>query len=559
MASDFRSRQSPNGQDVRRAYSEITRLWLFSIVPLVATLVTFVALLGSNVVDTSSQYLLVVYEATRLLVPLQVAALVAPWNIGHIMKLCSYWVGYRVSEARSRNPTMSTISDEQGTITSHLFFASPMSALMALVHTCRPTEASTRSLGLLRYFPGKPRGELGGYLVLTTSVLSVTALFHVLFAGLVTLLAALTSMQTHEIITPVQVPAHHFGRVLPPSCLDTKKISDTTFFSCGVTPVSGGFFLANSTEAIRTVNNASELNQVLYDSQNQVALLAPKDLSGGLDYSAKTLGVNARCQSKGNECRLRLSRNDDTVAVHSCPPDESTGRASISTTQANLGHVVLGPGNTPNPFNYWIWGVVDKTDTRLSSDSEVVRMDGDAISILLDCSINVYNVTYSVQNGTVIPDTVITTMAEDAPAYVVADPLALNFPQNQLYEHLRLAAVSSSNASELASIMSVFVSEMAVAYLAGIFEPLQNENESTRRVVQVARLPLALVCIVVALEVILTLQATCFFVMGLALVRKDPNTVSERDRLTLEARVSGVDNQGRGDQTQLQGGFPGEG
>lgn len=226
--------------------------------------------------------------------------------------------------------------------------------------------------------------------------------------------------------------------------------------------------------------------------------------------------------------------------MHSCSPDESTEKDSISIARSWAGNVVLGPGNTPNPFDYWIWSVVDKTETHLPSDSEVVKLVDGAISILLDCRVNVYNVTYSVENGTVVPGTLNAVMADKAPSYVVADPLALNFAQNQLYERLRLAAVTSSNASEVASKMSVFVSEMAVAYLSGIFEPMQNEEESTRRAVQVARLPLALVCITIALGFILALQATCFFLIATGLVRKDPNTVVEQDRLTLEARVSGA-------------------
>ncbi|RSL70449.1 hypothetical protein CEP53_001881 [Fusarium sp. AF-6] len=347
-------------------------------------------------------------------------------------------------------------------------------------------------------------------------------------------------MQTHEIITPVQVPMQHFGRILPDTCLDTKGMSDGMYYSCGVEPVTNGFFLANSTESIRTVNNASSLNQVLYESERQIALLVPKDLDGALDYTAKTLGVRTKCSSKGKECRLRMSSNSDTRVVHSCPPDESAGDDSLAVNEAWAGNVIVVPGGTPNPFNYWIWGVVDKTETDLPSDSEVVKLMGGAISILLDCTVNVYNVTYSVQNGTILPEKLMTTMADDAPAYVVADPLALNFAQNQLYERLRLAAVTSHNTSELASKMSMFISEMAMAYLAGIFEPLQNEEESIRKAVQVARLPLALVCITVALDAILVLQATCFFLIALGLVWKDPNTVIERDRLTLEARVSGT-------------------
>lgn len=267
MMTNLSNQHGSSSDDVRRAYSDIRRLWLFSAVPVVVTVVTFIALLASNSVDTSSQYILVLYEATRLLVPLQVAALVAPWNIGHIMKLCSYWVGYRASMSRYWNHGVSTVSDEQGTITSHLFFASPMTALMALWHACKPTESSIRGLGLLRHFPGGPRSELGEYLTLTTSVLSVVAFSHLLFVGLVTLLAALASMETHDIITPVKVPMQHFGRVLPDRCLDTKGMSNGVSYSCGVEPVTGGFVLTNSTESIRTVNNASSLNQVLYDSQ----------------------------------------------------------------------------------------------------------------------------------------------------------------------------------------------------------------------------------------------------------------------------------------------------
>ncbi|KAM5347374.1 hypothetical protein ACJ41O_010379 [Fusarium nematophilum] len=423
-------------------------------------------------------------STTRLLVPLQIAALVAPWNIGHIMKLCAYWVGYRASASRSTpssnlgtiagynlNGTAATtiqqhphtahtsaIPDVEGTTTSHLFFAGQMSALTALGHALRPTEAAAGRQKMLRYFPGGPRSELNGFLVLTTTVLCVTALLHVLFAGLVTLLAALTSMEAHEIITPLRVPKQDFGRVLPSECLDTDSTLGTMAYSCGLTP--------------------------------------------------------------------------------SCRPENSANSTSLSMAQAYTSNVLLGPGRTPNPFNSWIWSIVDKTEAKIEDDSEVVSMLGDAISVLLDCTVTVYNVSYSVRNVTVVPSTVVITMADDVPSYVVADPLAVNFPRNQLYEGLRLAAVTSRDAAELASIMSVSVREMALAYISGTFEPLRNEKESTRRDVQLARLPVALVRIIVALGGLLVLQAMSFFVCALVLVAKDPDAVAERDALTLEARVT---------------------
>ncbi|RSL68958.1 hypothetical protein CEP54_002599 [Fusarium duplospermum] len=270
---------------------------------------------------------------------------------------------------------------------------------------------------------------------------------------------------------------------------------------------------------------------VLY---NRIALLAPKDVNKKFDYTAKALGVSTLCKSKGKECRLRVSGNSNTRVVHSCPLEESAGEDTLAIDDC----------------------VVDKTETDLLSDYKVIMLLGGAISVLLDCTVKVYNVTYSVQNGTIVPLELMTTIADDAPAYVVADPVTLNFPQNQLYERLRLAAVTSHDSSELASKMSMFVSEMAIAYLAGIFEPLQNEKESTRKAVQVARLPLALVGITVALGIILALQATCFFLIALGLVRKDPNTVDERDRLTLGARVSGA---ARRALVEGQANFPKEG
>ncbi|KAF4472212.1 hypothetical protein FALBO_884 [Fusarium albosuccineum] len=537
LPHDSATERTTNGNDssgsaIKRARVDIIKWWLFSVVPLVATLVTFIALLGSNIIDGNDKgYILALFEATRLLVPLQVAALVAPWNIGHNMKLCAYWVGHRatvsrsgydlnnttVAEQRPHHAHQSTVQDAKGTITSHLFFASPMSALTALGYALRPTEATTRRHRWLRYFPGKPRRELNEYLVLTTTVLSATALLYVLFVGLVTLLAALTSMETHEIITPLQVPQQQFG--------------GGTSYSCGLTPASGGFVLTNSTEGIRTVNNASDVNQVLYESQNRVALLAPKDLSRALDYSARTLGVRTQCRSKGAECRLRLSRFNDDEVTHSCRPEKSTNKTSLSMAESYTADVILSDGK-PNPFHYWVWGVVDKTETKISDDSEIVNMGGNAISILLDCSITVYNVSYSVQNGTVSPNTLVTNIADDAPSYVVADPLALKFSQNQLYDGLRLAAVTSNDVSALASVISVSVSEMALAYIAGIFEPLQNEKESARRDVQAARLPVALVWIIVTLGVFLILQAKLLFGFALALVWKDPNAAAERDALT---------------------------
>ena len=191
-----------------------------------------------------------------------------------------------------------------------------------------------------------------------------------------------------------------------------------------------------------------------------------------------------------------------------------------------------------NPFNFWIWAIVDssqvESQSELIGDPDILQMNN-SLSMILDCEISVYNLSYAFQNGSLDSSSVKTRLADDAPTYVVADPMAFNFAQNQLYERLRVSAATETSSSGIAFVMSSYLSEMAVAYVAGIFEPWPNEAESTRRQTQVTRLSEAMVWLVIVNGYVLVFCSTIYSVYAIWLVRRCPGSASKRDYMTLDA------------------------
>lgn len=161
----------------------------------------------------------------------------------------------------------------------------------------------------------------------------------------------------------------------------------------------------------------------------------------------------------------------------------------------------------------------------------------------MDCEVSVFNISYQILNGSLDTASVGIRLAGDAPSYVIADPMAFDFAQNQLYERLRVSAATETSSFGITEAMSKYLSEMAIAYVAGVFEPWPNEAESTRRQVQVTRLPAAIVWLVIGNGYLLVLLSFLYCMFSFSLVKKHPIIVTRRDYLTLNGLFQRAQNQ----------------
>ena len=253
--------------------------------------------------------------------------------------------------------------------------------------------------------------------------------------------------------------------------------------------------------------------------------------------------MGSTCRSRGRDCSLQ--QVNSTLALQSCLIDEDTGAAKYLTlANAYTTSLTFRKGRS-NPFDFWIWAIIDssqaESQSALIEDPEILRMN-ESLSLIMDCEVSVFNISYKILNGSLDTASVGIRLARDAPSYVIADPMALDFAQNQLYERLRVSAATETSSFGITEVMSRYLSEMAIAYVAGIFEPWRNEAESTRRQVQVTRLPAAIVWLVIGNGYLLVLLSLIYWVISFFLMKKDLRSVIRRDYLTLDGLVHRANN-----------------
>ncbi|KFX90162.1 hypothetical protein O988_08316 [Pseudogymnoascus sp. VKM F-3808] len=517
--------------------------------PLIILISVFLGILQLHVVQRTSSYILVHFQATRLLIPLQLAAIVAPFTIGILMKLRAYHVGRLIAKQRKLGAPAHQSRTQYAMLIEYLFFPGGLTTLRSLGYAMTP-----RKGGRLFRDPNKGRSEMTPILRGVIFVLCLSAFICFGLSLLVTVIQGVASVENYERVTILQEHLGSFGRELPPKCTETKfyEIDGVeSVYSCSLKPGPGGFFEAEPTEARMSLNNESSVNSILWDSQNEIAFIAPPVVNRSTDFKAATIGIHSSCKPKGKTCRL-TSNASNTIAKQSCSVDFRD--ANKPTTSLSLSQGVAraveftGPGEE-NPFHYWIWGIVQTdSSSSLPNDDEVLALDN-SVSILLDCEVSIHNYTYTFTNGTLNPNSdssssgftapANTTLVNNTAAEVFIDLLSESFGQREIYERLKGHVAGLSSAEAIADAIGKSVSEKTLGYAAGLFVKTKAFEQSTREDMLVTRLPVALVTLCCLFGFLIVVEGIVLAILAAVDVRAERGTVDEVENMKLKELVQG--------------------
>lgn len=217
--------------------------------------------------------------------------------------------------------------------------------------------------------------------------------------------------------------------------------------------------------------------------------------------------------------------------------NEGLNNKFLSLSAAESTNVNVKPGQ-PNPFTFWIWMIVDQTQSRqLAEDPEIQKMN-DAVSVLLNCQIAVYNITYAILNGTLDTTSVQKELADPLSSYVVMDPLSFTFGDREIYQKLKLHAAVLNSARDVAAATSRTVSEVAMAYVAGVFESTENNAQTRREDIAVARISVSVVALILLFGYVMAIEGLVLMILAAWNVKTRPEAVDERAGMKLEALVN---------------------
>lgn len=206
----------------------------------------------------------------------------------------------------------------------------------------------------------------------------------------------------------------------------------------------------------------------------------------GYDFVAETFSMNTQCSIATNECKLKRTSNLTAVS------DESGFSIPFSCYDGFSGDLSQTPSNghenaqgwslsfyslhegTPrnmqiqeqsNPFTFYAIAAVDS----LSSDSyeyyhvndtssnELILVDGGRTAFALNCSATVYQVKYSLYNGTLLSFN--HTVANSTVASIIRAPLQGGYGSFDLYEQAKSLILDYDPENR-----QVFLDEMAIAF-----------------------------------------------------------------------------------------------
>ena len=253
------------------AKREIIIKGILAFLPLAVLTSVFLGLVETRRVGPLRTYILVNYEPTRLLVPVQIAAAVALSTVSLLMQLWSYRVAYYYHTSQPNRPPTEPAEPSERHITmlsEHLFFAGPFSALISLIHAAKRKKDSTSRWTSWRNRLGSRRDPLPVPLKRVNKIFWVNTALALLLNILAPLIGGLSTTSTFDNISESEVSNEWFGRELPPKCATSKVVmkgNESESYTCALEVVDGGYILAESSETIKTVYNVSSINQVKYD------------------------------------------------------------------------------------------------------------------------------------------------------------------------------------------------------------------------------------------------------------------------------------------------------
>lgn len=323
-------------------------------------------------------------------------------------------------------------------------------------------------------------------------------------------------------IEPNSPTKFSYSRRAVPFCVD--PVNQNSSYPCSVSEGSGQYYLADSGEGTRTLNNVSTLNQLItvYESGlSYVILTDPQVLTGNVDFVASTIAISTQCTSISNECQLDGWAG--TTVFYNCTPyfNGTLTDAPRYTTSTSAGtdfkmtlfndSLLMNPlvkgyyANTINPVWVAMVGVADGVTSLISAnntpmtdptlvpanltDSEVVTTRNGGFTFAFLCNSTTYDATYTWINGSFNNFTSL-TVANQTIAKMINIPLQLNsFFGYPYFVSGTILSVFASSGQEVANKMAAVYSRTVLGLVTGAFINGPNLVEQTRQNILVALVP----------------------------------------------------------------------
>ena len=344
-------------------------------------------------------------------------------------------------------------------------------------------------------------------------------------------------------------PNHSFGRGLSESCLTWHNTIDDP---CTLQNFGGKKTLVDATEAYKTINNESSINQLItlsftndsinFSSVKQplpvnefsntigstFVLLSDARISDDVDFRASTIAINTQCTPITRACNLTTMNLRDgefgIVSNFNCSNffygslENLLNSTSTAPWAAPQGWGMLffndsnmlafaSAQNPTNPIYFAMTAILQSNSGNsypLYDDEEIIHPSGGGDAFILLCNATVYDAIYSWIDGAV-------TEALFSPSNVSLANI-VNAPQREVTGSNRfgiahfvngaIVAGFSNTSQALADRLGLVYSQTALGLAAGAFSVRLNLEEQTRQSLLVTKLQYAPLYTLIALNII---------------------------------------------------------
>lgn len=530
---------SQNGRGIRSAYSTALFSLFVVTVPLLLLSGVLLGLIFTHRIDSLSsgygnlQYPAFVadadayyvdFSATRLITVASWTSTVAPLGPGFLMTLISFPVAYTLRR-KSEN-------------TEHAQLPTPYQLNILL-------DLSTARIGALwqwsKYFFWKSRSHQIFAVKLSTFCLVIALGIAYLILAADTWLHVTTSSVNLPILSP-SAPSHTYGRTLSQSCRDYTSITSNPIVPC-IVHLASSDYIDGVRDAIETINNISSTNLVAATTQGNMSYsyLAPSNPRPNVDFRASTVALHTQCQPISKKCNLAAAFGAFTP--YKCTDafqgdltrNDSPGGYNITFFEDS--DLKVEAQRAVNPFHVGFAGVINTVaagNESLYNDPEIVHPLHGGDGIIAQCTVTVYDFTYSYLNGTVT--SVTTSLADERTTELMIGPMMYT---GYSFSMMNLALQRASLVNTSQQFIDTWASTYNLVTLGlstGAFDAQLSLEEQTWANLLVARVPKVPLFALLSFNVLFVLYGFVLFIF--AMLSRPQETSNVQARLSLAGLVA---------------------
>ncbi|CAN9296677.1 unnamed protein product [Alternaria alternata] len=289
-------------------------------------------------------------------------------------------------------------------------------------------------------------------------------------------------------------------RVLATGLLNqTGEYNNEDFNTLNVAWDAGAFIY---TQLVTHIDDVTDEQHVLYfnpwsaEEYSDSPKVSKLDLTNqdvervGIDYVAETISVVTECTAITTDCGIYNTTSDASSIPYHCsngfygdlneiPANGLERLKGWNTTFFDFHNdpsLNVSIASQLNPFSYNVTAVVDSIDLDdliLYGDPQVpqgivVEIGDGRVGFAMSCNSTVYDVTYSLVNGSILVFN--TTLTAPSIAAMIKAPLQAGFGSYELFEKAAMSVLLSH--STILDAMELAFSQTFLALVAGVYDPV---------------------------------------------------------------------------------------